>query len=218
MTPTGLKIRLNIEWAFALLARLWRKDPATDAFRVLKTCEAIEYVPTVASLLAGLAATLLSGERLWIIPISIIAGRLAGLVLTQRGMFVIIRPLGLLALARIWSFIPYTSIFIYVVLLGLLYLALGWFVAALWVAGGLAATLVAMAAEFAWIARSFRLLGVPLTPAEVNFFNAYRLHAGRLGVSLDITVPDEEIASGNWEACLTDYAEKYPKAVARFPL
>jgi hypothetical protein len=135
MTPTGLKIRVGVEWAFALLARLWRKDPATDAFRVLKTCEAIEYIPTVAGLLAGLAATLLSRNLLWTIPVSVVVGRLAGFILTQTGMFVIIRPLGLLALARVWCHFCYTSIIFYVLLLAALYTTLGWAIPALWVAG-----------------------------------------------------------------------------------
>lgn len=217
MTPTGLKIRLGIEWSFALLARLWMKDPATDAFRVLKTCEAIEYVPTVATLLAGLAATLLSRDLLWTIPASIVAGRLAGFILTQAGMFAIIRPLGLLALGRIWCHIPYTSIIFYVLLLGTLFATLGWIIPALWVVGGIAAWIMTVVAEFACMRRNFRLTGEPLSPSEVNFFNAYRLHADRLGLTRDLTVPDEEIASENWKSCLMDYAAKYPEAVARFP-
>jgi len=216
MTPTGLKIRLGVEWAFALLARLWKKDPATDAFRVLKTCEAIEYVPTVASLLAGLAVTLLCRDSLWTIPLAVVAGRLAGFILTQAGMFLIIRPFGLLVLARIWCHLPNTSIILYVILLAALYATLGWVIPALWVAGGLAARIVLLVAEHAWIARNFRQTGEPFTPAEVNFFNAYRLHADRLGLTRNISVPDEEIGLGDWQKCLMDYAVKYPEAVARF--
>ena len=59
-------------------------------------------------------------------------------------------------------------------------------------------------------------VGYPLSQAEINFFNAYRLHADRLGLTRDIEVSDAEVASGGWKACLEDYAQKYPEAVARF--
>ena len=147
---------------------------------------------------------------------SVVAGRLAGFVLTQTGMFVIIRPLGLLALARVWCHFCYTSIIFYVVLLAVLYATLGWAIPAVWVAGGVAARMVGSVAEFAWTLRKSRLAGVPLTSSEVNFFNAYRLHADRLGLTRKVSVSDEEIALGDWQACLTDYAAKYPESVARF--
>ena len=127
-----------------------------------------------------------------------------------------VRPLGLLLLARIWSHFSYTSIIFYVVLLAVLFVTLGWPIPALWVVGGLAARIVTMVAEFAWARRFFRLAGAPVTSSEVNFFNAYRLHADQLGLTRNITVPDEEIALGDWQACLADYAAKYPESVARF--
>ncbi len=50
-TPRGLKIRLPVDYAFALMARLY---PKVDAFKVLKTTESLELIPSVITLLTGL--------------------------------------------------------------------------------------------------------------------------------------------------------------------
>ncbi len=62
----------------------------------------------------------------------------------------------------------------------------------------------------------YNKVGYPLSFAEVNFFNAYRLHADRLGAPQSTEVTKDEINTKHWKQCLDDYEEKYPEAVARF--
>ncbi len=50
-TPRGLKVRLSIDYAFALMARL---HPGVNAFQVLKTTEGIESLPQSFAFLAAL--------------------------------------------------------------------------------------------------------------------------------------------------------------------
>ena len=55
-TPRGLKVRLPIDFAFALIARLY---PKYDAFKVLRTTEAIELMPKALSAVAGIICFLM---------------------------------------------------------------------------------------------------------------------------------------------------------------
>lgn len=60
--------------------------------------------------------------------------------------------------------------------------------------------------------------GLALTTSEKNFFNAYRLHANRLGKTTDITVSDEELKEENWNPVFEDLATKWPEVVNRFTM
>lgn len=203
--------------AFSLLARLWTKDQKTDAFRVLKTCEAIEYVPSVTALIAGLVAVFCPGRPLWSIPVAIVTGKVLGLLLINWGFFIVLNPSGIMLGALVWSYIPlHPSAVIHVPLLVFFFIRFGWFVSAIWVAGNIAAFMIYWTIEFRiskW--RCWRV-GVPFTLSEISFFNAYRLHADRLGVPHNVDVTEEEVSSGHWKACFADYALNYPAAVQRF--
>lgn len=218
MTPRGLKIRLPIEHAFALLARLWRTDRRTDAFRVLKTCEAIEDIPTVMATGAGAAAAFWPASPTYAMPLAIVLGQVFGVLLTQFGVYVIVRPLGLLLAATLFSYIPlWSTLIVQAPIVGFIAWKLGWVPVALWIGAWIGGVIMAWAVRFKltkW--RYNKSGGIILTGSEVNFLNAYRLHADRLNVTRDLSVSDEEIESGGWETCLMDYAKKYPEAVARF--
>ena len=219
MTPRGLKVRLELSWAFGLLARLWGKDPRTDAFRVLKTCEAIESVPAVLCFIGGIVASWNKGWPAWSIPLGQVAGATLGLLLTQMGLFLIIRPIGLLFLGSIWSWTSGYGILLTLTLTNA-WMTRGWQGPLWWVLGIFATTIaVKMILEWGFVALRWRIGGKEsaFTSSEVNFFNAYRLHASRMGASQELDVSDEEIASGMWRECLLDYAAKYPEAVNRFP-
>jgi len=217
MTPRGLKIRLGLDWAFTLIARLWQKDPRTDAFRVLKTVEAIEYVPTVLAFAGSITAALVPSWPIWSVTIGAIAGTLLGVMLTRSGMFIILRPLGIMMLARAWSYFPGFGE-LHIVALVVRCLVRGWWLIPAWLVGHAAGAILQMGLEFLFVKLYHKLTGQPFTPSEINFFYAYMLHADRLGITRDIDVSDSEIEQGKWYACLADYAEKWPEAVARFPL
>jgi hypothetical protein len=145
-----------------------------------------------------------------------VVGTLVGVLLTQFGLFFLIRGIGLLLLGSVWSYVSGFGI-IFVGGLVVASIARGWPGAVWWTLGIVAKFVTQFVVEFAFEARLSRLLGEALTAAEVNFFNAYRLHAERLGVTPNLEVSDVEIETDVWRECLLDYAEKYPEAVARFP-
>jgi len=101
------------------------------------------------------------------------------------------------------------------VVAGLLF-AQGWQTAAGWIGGWIAGFIAEQIVEILFIRSNAKATGMAFTSSEINFFNAYRLHADRLGLTRDITVSHDEIASGLWEKCLDDYGTKCPEAVARF--
>ncbi len=217
MTPRGLKIRLELDWAFTLMGRLWQNDQQTDAFRVLRTVEAIEHIPTVLAFAGGVITAFVPQLPIWCIAVGSIVGTSAGAALTQAGMFGVLRPLGIMFVARAWSYLPGFGE-AHVLVLAVLVFVRGWLSVPIWVAGLVVGGVLRYVLEAALVSRHFKLLGQVLTSSEVNFFNAYRLHADRLGIPSDITVSESEIEDGVWYACLVDYAEKYPESVARFPL
>lgn len=195
-TPTGLKIRVEASWAFALLLRLKNKDPRTDAYRVLKTTEAIEYIPSLLATMVALG--FIYGYSPWAIPVGMVMGRILGLGLTLTGSFDTIRPLGLLALGEVWCRIPW--IFhpaVHLLIAGVLFASHGWLATGIWIGSLALAWIAAHITEFVFLffLRSKSGQPFPGTSSEVNFFNAYRLHADRLGLTRDITVSETEVAA-----------------------
>lgn len=53
ITPRGLKVRIPVPYAFALMARLY---PEVSPFRVLKTTEGIESIPGMLAFTFGITA------------------------------------------------------------------------------------------------------------------------------------------------------------------
>jgi hypothetical protein len=93
----------------------------------------------------------------------------------------------------------------------------GWRGVLAFVAARGAAGLVNWAVEF-WNARRIkRATGFSLWSSELNFFNAYRLHAAKLGRPTEIEPLQElEIERENWNPCFEDLAGKWPAVVRRF--
>jgi hypothetical protein len=215
MTPRGLTISLEVSEAFSLLARLWEKDPKTDAFRVLKTCEAIYAIPAVVGFIAGLVAVFCPGCPRWAIAASIAVGWCVGQLLTVFGLFVIIRPTGLLMAGLIWSYIPFRTLG-QLALLVFFLVKFGWAVPVLWLVGAAVGMGCAGVIENMVTSWGIRKAGVVMTFSEVCFVHAYRIHADRLRVTLDVTLSAEENEGLSWQDCIEDYARKYPKSVGRF--
>ena len=212
MTPRGLKIRIDIPTGFALLARLWKGDPKTDAFCVLKTVEGLESIPSVAGFI-GAFIGLLEGSASWHVAVGLIVGKILGALLTMFGVFII--P-GLTTIATWWSWVSGYGLFLAIGVAYAWFLK-GWEYAAAWVIGFVFAYVISMLfIELPRMKFYKTKIGVPLGQSEVNFFNAYRLHAGRLGLSNSVEISEGEIQSEEWQRCLEDFAEKYPNAVARF--
>jgi len=211
-TPKGLKVRLDIPYGFALLARLWRKDPNTDAFKVLKTCEGLECIRPFLGFIGGMVGLIL-GPNIWYVPLGIVIGSILGKILTAFGLFII--P-GLPSVGVLFSWGIGYGVFT-LIGIALAWILRGWIFAVAWLGGFIAAYIVVLFFLEGMIMNYYsKRVGYPVTTQEINFLNAYRLHADRLGMPRNLDVPEEEIAAGYWEECLQDYGAKYPEAVARF--
>ena len=211
-TPRGLTIRVEIPSGFALLARLWKHDPRTDAFRVLKTVEGLEHIPSIFGFVGALSG-LLASSVWWHLSLWLIASYVVGLSVTMFGLLII--P-GLPAFATLWSVVSGYGL-ITSFGLGAAWILKGWKYAVAWTAGLFISYIICrLILEPIRMKYYMSRVGEPVSQCEVNFFNAYRIHADRLGISRTIEVRPDEIELGDWQRCLEDYSAKYPEAVARF--
>ena len=62
------------------------------------------------------------------------------------------------------------------------------------------------------------MTGQALTASEVNFFNAYRLHASRVGVTTDIDLSDGETQEDQWRPTFAAFAAEWPQVAQRFTI
>ena len=220
-TPRGLKIRLTPQWAFSLIARLHSRDPRTDAYRVLKTAEIIEVIPSVSAVLAGLVAVFVPAfldldlkSRIALIPAAITLGRIFGFLLAHYGVFFILKPLGLMRLARAWNRIPLSpGLVVHVPLVVLFYLTFEWQVASFWILGHAFAFFLCAILSLVLMMRMSKSVGMLLTSSELSFFHAYRIHAALLDVTTDIALSKAESQSDSWRAPFDAYSRQFPQAV-----
>jgi len=207
-TPRGLKIRLKTNHAFALMARL---HPKIDAFKVLKTTEGLESIPGIFALIAGLVSFYL-GLQPYQIGLYTLIASVIGTIITIFGVFII--P-GIPKLATLYSYISGFGILLIIsAIYG--FVSVGWQGVAAFFIGKLIAGIINWGIEFWNSNRIHSVIGNALSGSEINFFNAYRLHASAIGKSTDITVSDEEMKEENWKECLEDLAIKWPEVVRRF--
>lgn len=172
-TPRGLKIRLQPEYAFSLLARL---DPQVHPFRVLKTVEGIAEIPSATALIAGLLCFIARLEPTAVLMYVLIATLIARL-LTLYGWFVI--P-GMVAIGTAYSYLAGFGILILIVgAVGMT--TVGWRGVAAFFVAKVFAGAVGYILELWEVKRVFRHTGVSLTGSERSFLNAYRLHASHVG-------------------------------------
>ena len=207
-TPRGLKIRLPINYAFALMARLY---PKVSVFRILKTAEGIEHIPFVLAFVAVLICFYFRLNAIYLAS-CVFLGYTAGSLINLTGLYVI--P-GLVAVGTIYSYVSGYGLF--PIITGVLtFVWLGWIGPVFYFGALLPAWLLRHALEWYAVRRAFRLSGIPITASEKSFINAYRLHAVRLNHSTDVTVSDEELKEDNWSKVFIDFATKWPQIVSRF--
>jgi hypothetical protein len=207
-TPRGLKVRLAIDVAFALIARL---HPRVDAFAVLKTTEAIECAPATATFIVGMTCFAL-GIPPVATGVSVAVTALLVYVLDRR-FWLALAPL--IPIARIYSYISgYGVLLLVAALFG--YWETGWAGVAAFLAGKASAALVNYFVEVAWMKRVSEKIVQVFTASERHFFNAYRWHALRIGVSADVNVTTEELQPSNWQPSLILLTLKWPAVTRRF--
>ncbi|MBI4480165.1 MAG: hypothetical protein HY651_09100 [Acidobacteria bacterium] len=209
-TPRGLKLRLPASIAFALMARLY---PKVDAFTVLKTTEGLEASPAMLAFLTGMVSFYLGLDELHVALYVFIVSVL-GRMVTMFGLFVI--P-GIPTLGTLYSYVSGFGLLLIVLGAYGLY-SVGWKGVVAFFAGKYTAGMVSYAIE-AWnTKRIYSKSGLPATLSEINFFNAYRLHASEIGQPTDIALSDSELKEENWKECFEDLALRWPEVVARFKI
>jgi len=207
-TPRGLKVRIAVPYAFGLMARL---SPKVSPFRILKTTEGIESLPGMLAFVAGLIAFTMHLSPLKV-GILVAVLQLLGIFLNLFGFYVV--P-GLVALATLYSYLAgYGVFFITVVAVG--FLTVGWRGVLAFFIGRLMAGGTSMILDVWQTSRYHKLTGHAFTSSEVHFFNAYRLHASRIGVTTDIDLSDSELQENHWGPTFNTFAAEWPEVVQRF--
>lgn len=207
-TPRGLRVRLPLAYAFALMARLY---PRVTAFKVLKTTEAIDDLGPALTFAVGVCCFALRLDPL-IIGAAVAGANIIAVLINRFGFHVI--P-GLITLGLLYSYISGFGILLVALILSGLILT-GWQGVVAFFLGKLAAKVVTISIEIGFSRSTKRDLGVALTFSERHFLNAYRHHAARLGKNLDLSVTDDELRSENWAETYENLAVEWPQVVARF--
>ncbi len=209
-TPRGLKIRIAVPYAFGLIARLF---PKVSAFDVLKTTEGIEEFPSYATFIAAMVSFFMRLDPLQIALIISIT-YIISISLNTFGLFII--P-GQVAIGTLFSRISgYGFLVIVLVIVG--YIATGWQGVAAYFSGKFIGWCIGKIIELKESKRYHNLTGFPLTASERNFFNAYRVHAGKHGITTDLDLSEKEMEDENWHPAFDDLATQWPEVVARFTI
>lgn len=190
-TPRGIKIRIAVSYAFGLMTRLY---PEVSPFRILKTTEGIESLPAMFAIIIGIIGFLMQLPPL---QIGLVVGsaQLVGVLINIFGFYYV--P-GLVALGTLFSYVSGYGVFLIAsAVVGLIFV--GWQGVLAFFVGKFSASMVSHALQFWQTSRYHRLIGHPITASEVHFFNAYRLHASRMGVTTDIELKDREIEKDHWK-------------------
>ena len=207
-TPRGLKVRLPVDYSFALMQRLY---PSVDAFKVLKTTEGFELLPNSMSFLAAIVC--------FLSHLSPITTACVVAAVHVFGHFMCISGLPadafFLRLSTFFSVLHGYGIYLFcLAVVGFLFA--GWQGLLGYVAGRVLAGVVNGIINHFNLKRIQKQVGTYVTMSELNFFNAYMYHARRNKKSLDLTVSDEELDESKWLPVFTDLAAKWPQIVARF--
>ena len=209
-TPRGLKLRLQLNYAFGLMARLY---PETDAFRVLQRTEEVDNLDGLATFIAALTAFFLRLDPL-MIGVVVASTSFAFKIVHLAGFY--IPPFTfLLPVSRVYSWFSGCGVF----LIGLLifgWFVVGWQGCAAYFLGKITAAIAAGTIDLWWGRIVFQKTGVSVTTSERSFFHAYRLEADRLGRDLSLEVSDAELDETHWMPTFLDLQMKWPVVTSRF--
>ena len=207
-TPRGLKIRLPLNLCFGLMARL---SPKITPFKILKTVEGLEVIPSLLGMVSGAYVLYLNLTPETIFLCSLV-GFVVGVLISYFGLFVF--P-GLVLLAILYT---------YVAGFGLIWLLIvGWgvyfsdwkgvvaFFLAMVISEGIRWVL-----EFIKMKKSYALSGICIGMAEQNFLNSYRLHAKKIGLGPECDLKEEELNKEDWIKLYYKFLSEWPEIVARF--
>jgi len=188
-----------------------RLHPKVSPFRILKTTEGIESLPGMFAIIAGIIGFLMQLPPVQI-GLVVASAQLAGVLINIFGFYFV--P-GLVALGTLFSYISGYGIFlIATAIVGFIFA--GWQGVLAFFVGKITASIISQALQFWQTSRYHKLIGCPITASEVHFFNAYRLHASRTGVTTDIDLKDDEIEEEHWGPTFEAFAMEWPQVVQKF--
>lgn len=207
-TPRGLKIRFSTDLAFTYLARL---HPKVSAFKVLKTVEGIELIPFTLAFITGLLLFIFNLSPIYI-AIYVSIAYITGGLITTFGFFVI--PF-LVQFSTVISYIHGYGIYtVVIIVVGLV--IVGWKGVLFYFIGRYTGTLILSLINYLQMIMIFKKTQSPLTASERNFFNAYRYHASRIGITTSIELEKDELDSDDWKLPYYALEAKWPEVTARF--
>jgi hypothetical protein len=204
-TPRGLKIRVPIPYAFALMNRLY---PRVSPKQVLKTAEGFDSLPGMMAFIAGLASLGFQWEP-FTTTAAVGIARLAGFGMRVLGVS---RLPGIPAASGFFASVSGYGVFWGVLFLGNL-LSTGWQGFAAFLAGNLWAGVLCLIFEFRQNRRSCESTGWPCTGSEMAFFSAYRLHASHIGAAIDLELTEEEREEEKWKPAFEEFAAAWPELI-----
>lgn len=203
-TPRGFTVDMPIDYAFALLARLWLTDTKrADPRRVLTNYEATRGLPAMLGYCLGIPTALYGFYPHVFVIVGISFGEI---LLYPSNRWVLPR---LIAGGRAWNTISgYGAL--QMAGTALVYWRHGWPGVVSWVMGWTFMGVLSWYMHRRQRRRYRTHYGFPL---DDTFLLAYRLHARRLGITDDPSMTADEIETGQWRRCLERYAELAPAAV-----
>lgn len=206
-TPRGLKIRLSVDYAFTLMARLY---PKVNAFKVLKLTEGLESLHSLITCSLGFLCFYLKLSLIEIGIIIFIASIISSLI-TIKGFFI---P-GFIQLGTLYSYISGFAILpISMIIFG--YINNGWQSVIVFYVSIFVARYFRDIMKQMQLKKIYSKIDLILTVSEIIFFNAYIYYAKKLNKTIDITVSADEITKNEWMIPYEDLALNWPKIVNRF--
>jgi hypothetical protein len=207
-TPTGLKIRLRTDEAFTLLARL---HPNFSAFQVLKTVEGIEGIPALLAFFAGVFG-FVSRSTNYEIAIYVAVSSIIGGIIIMFGSFL---TLYLVRLSTLASYLQSFGI-LTIVVIATGFFTVGWKGILFYYLGRVSGWVINSIIDGILTKILQKKVGLPLTSSERSFYNAYRIHASRIGITTNIELEPGELESRSWEIPFNKLEREWPKVTARF--
>ena len=214
-TPRGRQIDFSVEESFALMGRIWRKDPKRDAYSTLRLCESIDNLPQLISYVLGLTATLMYENEPWTISVALAIGALIGAI-SLLGSGLVGLSLGfplLLPILRLWSTIPeMIRLADPPVAIGL---TSGWQSSGMWIIGLLLGVLASLVVMSVGAKLTYRKTGQALGQAERCFQLACWFNGRRAGINWGSLMPEipaviDADALALAAECMSDCSAKHP--------
>ncbi|SED17924.1 hypothetical protein [Paenibacillus sp. GP183] len=208
-TPKGIKVRISVDVSFALMARLY---PKVSAFRVLKTTEGVDEIPTTFGFIASLICLFNKVDPVTFFIATLIS-IVCGLLIKEFGIALVVP--GIIPLGGLYNTINILML-PSILLVILSYILIGWQAVVAYIGARFVAWIISFVLEFVFTSQWKNKMGYAFTGSERSFFAAYCYYARKQGRSIAFDLTDEELEPENWEGVFDHLADTNPHVVQRF--